>query len=476
MPDLDRNTIDELKKKLEKKINSETGYHSPVFLAAGGSAAVFKVETPSGPRAYKVFDPRFINEEEGSKERHRLSLQSRLIGHNCETLVQTYNVTLAENTAFVEMEYIEWPQLKNVLRDIPDDAIQSLIVQLIDAVKYLESLNIVHRDIKPENIHISPDFKKMKLLDLGVVREFDPGPDVEETDHGNSRFFLATAQYSSPEYLFRLDAPSKDLWQALNIYQVGAVLHDLIVKDAIFQAEIDTGNRWLVAKAVLLKKPKFIDSIPSRLAKLKAIATKCLTKDMYTRLQIVSWNDFYDTSKDPLKTLRDRLESQSSSADSRVALEIKFHRTNIQKIMSQKIRDSLISTCKTDLPFSLTESSNNQRESYDLIFSLENNITLLARIIFDWQDGIYAKNANILMSCCLTGNIDLVDMDSLSKKIICTCDTDVNVDEQNLLLCSDIANAVIYAIDLIASTEAESISQLKNIDLVTKMTESIHEY
>lgn len=88
MPDLDQSMIDDLKIRLEKVVCSNPGYHSPVFLAAGGSAAVFKVETPLGPRAYKVFDPKFINEEENSKERYRLSLQERLIGHTCETLVK----------------------------------------------------------------------------------------------------------------------------------------------------------------------------------------------------------------------------------------------------------------------------------------------------------------------------------------------------------------------------------------------------
>ncbi|HBR3808108.1 TPA: protein kinase [Klebsiella pneumoniae] len=466
MPDLDQSMIDDLKIRLEKVVCSNPGYHSPVFLAAGGSAAVFKVETPLGPRAYKVFDPKFINEEENSKERYRLSLQERLIGHTCETLVKTYNIILAEDTAFVEMELINWPQLKKVIRDVPDSVIHSLILQLIEAVKYLESLSIVHRDIKPENIHISPDFTKLKLLDLGVVREFDPGPDVEETDHGSLRLFLATAQYSSPEYLFRLDAPSENLWRALNLYQVGAVLYDLIMKEAIFQAEINTGNRWLVAKAVLLKHPGFIDGNPERLTRLKAVASKCLTKDMDIRLKIVSWDDFSILSKDPLITLRDRLNSRNTSSEARLDREMNFYRESFKEEISKKIRDRLIPTCKTDLPFSLSSSTGNKNSIIELKFTLEKNITLLARIALDWHDGLYKKDGRILMSCCLTHVGEIVDIEGISKKIVCTYSTDINSEEVSYLICQIIADATICAFDLVATTDAESTTCLNNFDLI----------
>ncbi|MBA5806899.1 protein kinase [Morganella morganii] len=466
MPDLSQDMIEDLKLRLEKVICSNYGYHSPVFLAAGGSAAVFKVDTPLGLRAYKVFDPKFIDDNANSKERYRLSLQERLIGHNCQTLVKTYNIVLAEDTAFVEMEYIEWPQLKKVIRDIPDNLIHSLILQLIEAVKYLELLNIVHRDIKPENIHISPDFTNLKLLDLGVVREFDPGPDVEETDRGSLRLFLATAQYSSPEYLFRLDAPSEDLWRALNLYQVGAVLYDLIMKEAIFQEEMNTGNRWLVAKAVLLKHPGFVDGNPKRLTRLKAIASKCLTKDMNIRLNIVSWDDFLIPSKDKLTILRDRLNLKNTNSEEKSNREINFHRERFKEEVSKKIRERLIVTCKTDLPFSLSSSAMNKDSIIELKFNLEKNITLLIHIILDWQDGLYKMDGNILISCCLIHDSAISNIKDISKKIVCTYNTKTNTDEACYLICQIIAEATMRAFDLITTTDTESASYLNNFDLI----------
>ena len=74
------------------------------------------------------------------------------------------------------------------------EAVAPLITQLVEAVRFLEKLDIVHRDIKPENIHVSPDYKYLKLLDLGVAREFAEDDAGAVTDHGNLRPFLATAQ------------------------------------------------------------------------------------------------------------------------------------------------------------------------------------------------------------------------------------------------------------------------------------------
>ncbi|MBA4824014.1 protein kinase [Pantoea ananatis] len=466
MPNLDQKLINELKSKLENIIASKPGYHSPSYLDSGGSAAVFKVETPNGIRAFKVFDPKFINDEENSKERHRLSLQERLINHSCETLVQTYDIILAEETAFVEMEFIEWPQLKKNIRHVPDDAIQPLIIQLIEAVRFLESLNIVHRDIKPENIHVSSDFKKLKLLDLGVVREFDPGPDVEETDHGDFRLFLATAQYSSPEYLFRLDPPSEDLWRALNLYQVGAVLYDLIMKEAIFQAEINTGNRWLVAKAVLLKHPNFKDGSPDRLANLKAIASKCLTKDMNIRLKIVTWSDFTTSLKEPLVLLRERLSSMKTSSEANIAREINFQKEKFKEKISQEIRECLITICKTDLPFSLSNSNDDENAMIKLEFKLEKNISIHTSLKLIWLDGFYNKDCMVEMISHLTHSSRGLERITFSKNIICTYNADVNTKETSYLICSVVARLIVRVLDLVAATDIESSIKLHNLDLI----------
>lgn len=305
MPDLSEEKLQDLRRRADQYAATHSGYHVEHLLGAGGSAAVFRVDTPAGLRALKVYDPLLFDAENRVAEIHRLALQERLINTTCTSLANTFSVTTGDDSCFIEMEYVPWPQLKQALHSVTDDKVQSLILQLVNGVRHLEAIGLVHRDIKPENILVSPDFSMLKVIDYGVVRDvtaYDDGLDL--TDHGVRRPFLATAQYSSPEYLFRLAEPSAELWKGLTIYQVGAVLHDLLVKRPLFDKEVQTKNRFILAMAVLRSRPALDDVAAPELAHLKMVASNCLVKDLKTRLALVDWNDFEPPTVSPLEKLR----------------------------------------------------------------------------------------------------------------------------------------------------------------------------
>lgn len=406
MPALDQTIIDCIVSKLHSYMSNKSGYSVPEYLTSGGSAAVFKVASPSGLRAIKVFDPKFFEGEFGDAERRRLEVQKRLIGHECQTLIETYSVDEAEGTAFLEMEYVPWKDLSEVLHEVPDETVATLIKQLVEAARFLEDQGIVHRDIKPENIKVSPDFKNLKLLDLGVSRDIEAPDSIDTpvTDHGNLRPFLATAQYSSPEYLFRLDKPSARLWKALNFYQIGAVLHDLIMKSPIFQQEMEAGNRWLVSKAVLTKPPSFADGNTGRLRELKALAARCLVKDLDLRLQFVSWDDFLiEGANDPINTLKGRLAKRGikigpqtkDATDSR----LDFERNSFAKTFADRIRAELISICGNNLPLTMPETGLDFVYSY--LFSPPEAATILCQLTIEWGTGLYQTDAKFFISALI---------------------------------------------------------------------------
>lgn len=402
MPDVEQSVIDDITNRLKKYLQKQEGYDEPEYLGAGGSAAVYRVNCKEGVRVFKGFNPNFFDGNSGAAERRRLNVQRRLIGHQCSSIVQTYRVEEAEGTAFIEMEFLSWPSLKSELANIPDETVAPLIMQLVEAVRFLQEHEIVHRDIKPENIHISPDFKFLKLIDLGVARAFESedAEDAAVTDHGNLRPFLATAQYSSPEYLFRLDEPTSRLWKGLNFYQIGAVLHDLIMKKPLFQHEMEIGNRWLVARAVLTKTPSFADTNPTRLASLKALAVRCLVKDIDTRLQLVGWEDFIlEGSTDPIAALKGRLEKgficNSFQKNAATVARLDFDRTEFMQRLTSRIRAELLSVCGAKLPFSLIPPASGEPYTFKLIFSTPNTVSIACDLSFLWSDELYSKTATI---------------------------------------------------------------------------------
>lgn len=110
MPDLADAIIEELTARAKQFLAATGEYESLEFLAAGGSAAVYRLVRNGKLSALKVFNPQFFSGPGGDAERRRLVVQKRLIDHSCVSLVQTYQVKEAEGTAFIEMEYIDWPQ------------------------------------------------------------------------------------------------------------------------------------------------------------------------------------------------------------------------------------------------------------------------------------------------------------------------------------------------------------------------------
>lgn len=460
MPDLASEIIEDLTKRASQFLTANGGYKHLDFLAAGGSAAVYRVVRNGKTSALKAFSPHFFSGDGGDAERHRLDVQKRLIGHGCASLVQTYQVIEAEGTAFVEMEYIEWPQLTKKLAEVPDIAIVPLICQLVEAVRFLDSLNIVHRDIKPENIHVSPDFKHLKLLDLGVVRDFDPpdASDVCVTDHGNQRPFLATAQYSSPEYLFRLDEPTAKLWRGLNIYQVGAVLHDLIKKEPLFKHEMSLGNRWLVARAVLTKQPSFADPIQNRLLALKALASRCLIKDLDTRLAVVGWEDFLlEGASDPVSALRGRLAKGAGTslcgASESSTARLEFERSEFMKRFSDRIRAELIHICGAQLPLTMKPPSPGAPMDVRYELAVDKQLSISCHVGFDWQAGLYERNANLRVGAQLlcAGRDDAVP--AIGYKPVGVAVIQEAEDEAATLVTNELASLVGRALDQIESGE-----------------------
>lgn len=286
-------------------VNSSSFWHEPIIeeflaqkgsgwsifdmLGEGGSAAVWRVATPEGDFALKIYKPQFLAGENAIVEKHRISLQASLCKHSCPDLIQMHEVGFVGESAYIIMDYLPWPSMDAVLGAIPARRFSALLACVARAAKWLGEKGYVHRDIKPANVLVSPDFDRAVLVDLGVLR-FADSAESDLTDHGARRPFVATAQYSSPEYLFRTVEPGPDFWLGLTYYQLGAVLHDLLTRTQLFDQEVKTFNKYVLAMAVMSKFPTF--ALSERDPRLIALATRCLDKSLDSRLRNVSWEDF----------------------------------------------------------------------------------------------------------------------------------------------------------------------------------------
>lgn len=279
--------------KAARKLSAAKQWDFVELLGHGASAAVFEVSTPQGPAALKIYHPNFLKDKEGVVSRARLGLvQEKLMSHTCPTLVRIFDCGEVDGTVYMLMERVPGLCLTEALKLVPGDKIETIVSQIAQAAEYLESVNICHRDIKPDNVVVSADFDKATLLDLGVVRMIDSA-EGSGTDDSGQLPFVATARYSSPEYMFRLWPPGPELWRALTFYQLGAIIHDLMAGEQLFDAIVKqgAGNRYLIAHAVATIHPV----VPVRTdtpSYLVVLAQRALQKDPAARLQAVTWDDF----------------------------------------------------------------------------------------------------------------------------------------------------------------------------------------
>jgi eukaryotic-like serine/threonine-protein kinase len=389
----------------EQHVARRGGGNVGAQLGDGGSAVVFKWEQGDLVRALKVYDPKFLNSDGAPAERHRLELQRRLIGRHCDSMVDTLAVEEDLGTCFLTMEFFPGDELKKVVGKVPDEAVASLAGQLVEAVRFLERFGLVHRDIKPENILVSSDFSQLKLLDLGVVREISAEEErVDATDQGQRRPFIATAQYSSPEYLFRLEAPSPELWKALTLYQIGGVLHALVCKRCLFEKSVAADNKYALAMAVMREAPNF-EGASADVAEWAALAARCLTKDSALRLQIVDWPDFEMKEESARDKLKRTLQARAATADRAIVDETRIHamrRNRADRVGSvvQELRQKLLAEYAPQLR--VTELPRHEGRAGVFLTLADEQLGVQLAIEFGWESGVRENFAAVRLAAKAT--------------------------------------------------------------------------
>lgn len=114
---------------------------------------------------------------------------------------------------YIRMEYLTSFLDYCAGRELTEENVIQLGIDLCKALEYCQKQNIIHRDIKPENIFVSR-FGEFKLGDFGIARE------LERTMSGLSK--KGTFSYMAPEMYKGEPYDAK-----VDIYSLGIVLYKL---------------------------------------------------------------------------------------------------------------------------------------------------------------------------------------------------------------------------------------------------------
>jgi eukaryotic-like serine/threonine-protein kinase len=271
------------------------------FIDNGKSAAVYKAIKDGQPAAVKVFDNELITKFGDRAMLERMEREKWLVGHTHPNIVKMVASGIEPATAnhFLVMEYLEGPNLAKAIEQglIAAHQVPLFVEQLASAAEYLDNQGLAHRDIKPANIVITDNLSRLVLLDFGVLLPVDEAAGI--TDVGGTPLFIGTNQYASPEFALRKEEKTADSWRAVTFYQIGAVIHDMLMQTPIFQEH--TGVPARLAHAVQTEVPVVANNkVPPYLVTL---AQNCLVKEPAARLKLLRWDNFRQQQPRPSRSL-----------------------------------------------------------------------------------------------------------------------------------------------------------------------------
>jgi serine/threonine protein kinase/TolB-like protein len=127
----------------------------------------------------------------------------------------------SEGLPYLAMEYVAGEPV-NAWCDAHHLGVQerlNLFLQVLDAVQYAHSHQVIHRDIKPSNILVT-DSGQVRLLDFGVAKLL-----AQEDDQDLTQLYgrLLTPEYASPELLL-----GDPIGASGDVYSLGVVLYELL--------------------------------------------------------------------------------------------------------------------------------------------------------------------------------------------------------------------------------------------------------
>ncbi|EFC42804.1 protein kinase [Naegleria gruberi] len=108
---------------------------------------------------------------------------------------------------------------------LTDQHVKYFVYQILLAVHYTQSANILHRDLKPENILLNSNCE-LKICDFGLARgiDFDQDPRM-------STNYVQTRWYRAPELILNNDIVSKET----DMWSIGCIMAELMGRKVLFR-------------------------------------------------------------------------------------------------------------------------------------------------------------------------------------------------------------------------------------------------
>ncbi|XP_054105453.1 cyclin-dependent kinase-like 3 isoform X2 [Callithrix jacchus] len=170
---------------------------------------------------------------------------------NLVNLIEAFRQKKKIHLVFEFIDHTVLDELQHYCHGLESKRLRKYLFQILRAIEYLHSNNIIHRDIKPENILVSQS-GITKLCDFGFARKLAAPGDIY-TD------YVATRWYRAPELVLKDTSYGKPV----DIWALGCVI-----------IEMATGNPYLPSSSDLDLLHKIILKVGNLTPHLQNIFSK----------------------------------------------------------------------------------------------------------------------------------------------------------------------------------------------------------
>ncbi|GLD98582.1 hypothetical protein PINS_up007299 [Pythium insidiosum] len=186
-------------------------------------------------RVTKLPSRRFPRHSRTSLMRSEFSGKSKLLQHfDHENVITIVDLLPPPSLSHFDDVYIISDLMETDLHRIiysrqplTDDHIQYFLYQILRALKYIHSANVLHRDLKPSNLLLNSNCD-LKICDFGLARGVEP--DEENMDLTE---YVVTRWYRAPEIMLS----TKEYTKAIDIWSTGCIFAELLGRKPLFPGD-----------------------------------------------------------------------------------------------------------------------------------------------------------------------------------------------------------------------------------------------